>query len=77
MSQYETVAVKVCKKCKAVLKTHGGAIRHAKRCQYAEPQIDGQISFMEEAVKTMTDCFDKKTIDGAIANKTYRLNGGA
>ena len=47
--QFAEIHAYQCKSCGAVLTTATGMRRHAERCRYSEPQVDGQIAFYNES----------------------------
>lgn len=55
--QYSGIQTWKCKKCGAVLQAKKGLHRHAQRCEYTQPVLEGQITIdevidsEEEAIK--------------------------
>lgn len=42
-------------KCKAVFLTESGMSRHAEKCNYKEPILEGQVSLYEQGGEQHTD----------------------
>lgn len=46
--QYREIQVWKCNQCKRTLQTEKGLKRHKRRCKYNAPQIEGQVSFLDQ-----------------------------
>lgn len=53
-----------CQKCRAIFLTELGMRRHAEKCNYQEPELEGQVSLYEQVGKRdQGDSFHKAAIE--------------